>query len=139
MAEPKTRPTDASVPELLAAQPPARRADGERLVALMTAATGQAAVRWGSAIVGFGAYTTGSGAKAAEWPVVGFALRKADVVVYLTGGLDAVAEADALAALGPHRLGKGCLYLKRLADVDEAVLAGLVARTVAAVAPQRIR
>ena len=138
MAEPKTHPTDASVPEFLAAQPPARQADCERLVAIMTAATGQPPVLWGSAIVGFGAYAIGSGAKAAEWPVVAFSPRKTELVVYLPGGFAIDAAAGTLAALGAHRLGKGCLYLKRLADVDETVLAALVADAVGA-APPRTR
>jgi hypothetical protein len=128
MASPRTRPTDASVDEFLAAVPdPRRRADAEAVAALLADVTGEPAVMWGTSIVGFGEieYPRSRGA-AGSWPVVAFAPRRAELVLYLGGELD-----EALfERLGPHRRGVGCLYVKRLPDVDAAVLRTLVERSV---------
>ena len=136
MSGPKTRPTDVPAAALFADQAAGRRADCEALVRMMQAATGEPPVAWGDAIVGFGRYASQSGGKPAEWPVVGFSPRKRELALYLMQDLDA--QAPLLAALGPHRAGKSCLYLKRLADVDAAVLRRLVDAAVAAMAPRRI-
>jgi hypothetical protein len=85
---------------------------------------------WGSSIVGFGSYhyryDSGHEGTAA---LVGFAPRKANLVLYLAAGL-AERHPQLLERLGPHKTGKGCLYLKRLGDVDRDALRGLVERTV---------
>ena len=80
---------------------------------------------WGSSIVGFGTYhyRYASGQEG-DWPAVGLSPRKAALTLYLGTGF-AGAE-DLLARLGPHTVGKSCLYLKRLSDVDEPVLRELV-------------
>ncbi|MEU1842417.1 DUF1801 domain-containing protein [Micromonospora sediminicola] len=64
-----------------------------------------------------------------DWPLVGFSPRKQQLVVYLVGGFEE-RYPSVLARLGPHKTGKGCLYLKRLDDVDESALRELVDRTV---------
>jgi Domain of unknown function (DU1801) len=137
MAEPKTRPTSASVADFLAPLPADRRADCQRISELMQAATGQPPQMWGTAIVGFGAYAVPCGKQTNEWPVIAFSPRKTELVLYLMPGYEA--EADALARLGKHKIGKSCLYLKKLADVDEAVLRGLIDRAVAGMAAKRLR
>jgi hypothetical protein len=126
MAEPKTVQTHAAVGDFLSTVAEPRRADALALCDLMTKATGAQPVMWGSAIVGFGTYhyVYVSG-REGDWPPVGFSPRKANLTVYLADGVDK--HADLLARLGPHTTGKGCLYVKRLADVDTAVLAQLVA------------
>lgn len=104
-----------------------RRADAEEVGALMAEVTGAAAEMWGSAIVGFGhrPYTTADG-KERDWFAVGFSPRKANLVLY---GLTSYgSNQDLLDRLGPHTTGKGCLYVKRLADVDRATLTELVRR-----------
>ncbi|SCL63068.1 DUF1801 domain-containing protein [Micromonospora chersina] len=129
--QPVTVPTDASVDDFLAAVPDdRRRADAERLCALLREVTGEPPVMWGPSIVGFGAYryTYGSG-RTGDWPLVGFSPRKQQLVVYLVGGYEE-RYPSVLARLGPHKTGKGCLYLKRLDDVDESALRELVDRTV---------
>jgi hypothetical protein len=127
--QPVTVPTDASVDDFLAAVPDARRrADGERVRALLQEVTGEPAVMWGPSIVGFGRYSSADGGTG-DWPLVGFSPRRQHLVVYLVGGYEQ-RHASVLARLGPHRTGKGCLYLKRLGDVDEDVLRELVDRTV---------
>ena len=104
----------------------ARRADCDALLALMAKVSGLPAVMWGTAIVGFGVRTYElAGGKQGEICAVGFSSRKADIAVY---GVTTHPHATALlATLGTHTLGKSCLYVRRLADVDRAVLAKLIA------------
>lgn len=122
MAETKTRPTDLSVADVIAAvEDPNRREDATALVALLEAETGEPATMWGSSIIGFGRYhyRYASGHEG-DAPLVGFAPRKANLVLYMAA--DEPERADLLQRLGRHRSGKGCVYLNRLSDVDEAVL-----------------
>jgi len=128
---PKTRPTTASVADYIARiESPARRADCAQLVQLMQEAAGAPPVMWGEGIVGFGAYTCRyQSGQALEWPVVGFASRKSDLTLYLMTGFEG--HAELLQRLGKHKTSKACLYLKRLSDVDMAVLRALVVRSVA--------
>ena len=137
-SSPKTVPTTASVKDFIAAVEDAeRRADCHTLVNLMEAVTGEKACVWGNAIVGFGAYEypLASGSKG-QAPVVAFSPRKNDLTLYLTPGFDSYQPL--LTRLGPHKTGKVCLYLKRLADVDAAVLKQLVAASVSDMAPKRL-
>ncbi|MFF2242641.1 DUF1801 domain-containing protein [Arthrobacter sp. NPDC058130] len=126
MADNKTQATGASVEEFLAAvEPPVRRGDGLRLLALMSEITGEPAEMWGPSIVGFGRYhyKYASG-REGDAPAVGFSPRKSSLSLYgLTYGPEA---ADLLGTLGKHKLGAGCLYVNKLDDVDEAVLAELI-------------
>ena len=113
MAEAKTQPTAASVDAYLAAiDDEARRRDCQDLVALMRRVTGCPPTMWGTAIVGFDqyAYRLASG-QLGRSCIVGFSSRKTDLTIYMTAGYDGADEL--LAALGKHRLGKACLYLKR--------------------------
>jgi hypothetical protein len=133
MAEAKTQPTSASVPQYLdAIGDPQRRADCQAIAQIMHKVTRQDAVMWGSSIVGFGqySYVYASGHRGASC-MTGFAARKADISVYLVA---AGAEQEALLArLGKHKRGKACLYIRKLADVDTQVLAHLIADSVAEV------
>jgi hypothetical protein len=94
--------------------------------------TGEPPEMWGKAIVGFGRrrlrYASG---RELDWMEIGFSPRKANTAIYLSGGLDTYA--DLLARLGKHAIGGGCLYLKRVGDVDPAVLEELFTRSVAQV------
>jgi hypothetical protein len=128
MAEPKTTRNDADVTAFLAAvADPERRADAEAACTLMAEATGAGPVMWGSAIIGFGAYhyRYASG-RSGDWPAVGMSPRKQALTLYVSAGFDGYQEL--LDRLGPHRTGKSCLYLKRLADVDREVVKSLVAK-----------
>src|ERR1700693_6365652 len=117
MTENKTKPTKVSVVAFIGAlTDPARRADAKALVKLMQNATGERPKMWGPSIIGFGSYhyTYDSG-REGDMPLAGFSPRKAATVVYgMTGSSDPEAL---LAKLGRHTTGKGCLYIKRLADV----------------------
>jgi len=127
MAEPKTRPTGASVTAFLdAVEDPRRRAEGFELLELFTRATGTPGQMWGPSIVGFGSMVYRNTKGESAWPVVGFSPRKAALSLY--GVHEAYGPPEPLLAeLGPYTLGKGCLYLKRLARVDADVLERLVA------------
>jgi hypothetical protein len=132
MAENKTKPTKLSVAAFITAlTDPLRRADAKALVKLMQSAVGEKAKMWGPSIVGFGSchYKYESGWEG-DAPVIGFSPRKAATVCYgLIGFPDA---APLLAKLGKHTTGKGCLYIKKLADVDTHVLEALIVKSLAA-------
>lgn len=126
MAENKTQATVADPQAYLAAiADESRRQDCATLLALMNKVTRAPAVMWGAAIVGFGLHKYPlAGGKQGEICALGFASRKADIVLYGVAG-DADAEA-LLARLGKHKRGKGCLYIRRLAEVDLKVLEALL-------------
>ena len=125
----KTRPTDASADDLVAAvDDDRRRADAQAVLELMREVTGVEPVVWGPSMIGFGTqpYTTADG-KEREWFRVGLAPRKAALTLY---GLTFYgSNADLLDRLGPHTTGKGCVYVKRLSAVDQSVLRELVERS----------
>ncbi|MFW7415075.1 DUF1801 domain-containing protein [Demequina sp. SO4-18] len=126
MAQNVTQPTDQPVEEFLeGVEPAVRRADGFRLLALMSEVTGDAATMWGRSIVGFGTvhYTYASGHEG-DWMRVGFSPRKAQLSLY--GLKDRPESAAVLERLGPHTEGVGCVYIKRLDSVDEDVLRDLI-------------
>ncbi|MEP7023126.1 MAG: DUF1801 domain-containing protein [Actinomycetota bacterium] len=105
-----------------------RQRDARLLVGLMREVTGQPPVMWGAAIIGFGSrhYRYPSG-REGDIAAVSFSPRKAQTVLYLTGGLDEYQ--DLMARLGPHQTGKGCLYLKRADQADDQALRDIVARS----------
>jgi len=131
MAENKTKPTQQSVAAFIdALADPVKCADAKALVKLMQRLTGEKPWMWGPSIIGFGSchYTYESG-REGDVPVACFSPRKAAIVLYslLGAGSEAL-----LAKLGKYTTGKGCLYIKKLADVDLKVLEELIAKSVAA-------
>ncbi|WP_286929516.1 MULTISPECIES: DUF1801 domain-containing protein [Aeromicrobium] len=129
MAEPKTQPTDADVGAFLAAATPARRReDGQRLAELVGEVTGTDPVMWGPSMVGYGSYRYVSPANPrtrGTWPRVAFSPRRAALTIY--GLKDRPEGAALLPELGTYTEGAGCVYVKRLDDVDLGVLRRLVA------------
>ncbi|MCW4458771.1 DUF1801 domain-containing protein [Microbacterium sp. MPKO10] len=129
MAEQKTRPTDASVTAFIdRATPTRRRTDGHRLDDIMREVTGADPVLWGPSIVGYGSFHYVSPANPrtrGEWPRVGFSPRKAALSLY--GLKDLPDGAALLPRLGTFTEGAGCVYVKTLDDIDEAVLRELIA------------
>jgi hypothetical protein len=110
---------------------PASRADAKALVKLMQSAAGEKPKMWGPSIVGFGShhYKYESG-REGDMPLIGFSPRKAADVLY---GMNASSESKALLAkLGKYTTGKDCIYIKKLADVDQKVLATIASKAVAA-------
>ncbi len=128
MARITTRATDEDATGFLdAVHGERRRAEGHALRALMERVTGAPATMWGPTMVGFGSqpYTNTTGTN--DWFVVGFSPRKQAITIY--GVYDGYGPADPLLDdLGPHTTGTGCLYVKRLDDVDQGVLERLVRR-----------
>ncbi len=131
MAATKTKPTGASVEAYLASRAnPEQLKDCKAIIALCKRVVGKPAHMWGPSIVGFGsyAYRYESG-HSGEAPLVGLAVRGRDLVVYIAA--EEPKQVALLAKLGKHKMGKSCLYLRRLADVDLKVLESLVANSVA--------
>jgi hypothetical protein len=130
MAELKTKKTETSVDEFLAAFPEETRKDCLEIAKLMAAATRSEAKMWGSSIIGFGSvrlkYPNG---RELDWMKIGFSPRKQNLTLYL-GGLEQ--KTVLLKKLGKHTTGKGCLYIKRLEDVDKKVLKELIGASVKA-------
>jgi hypothetical protein len=133
MAENKTQPTAASVEDYLASRANAQQqVDCRELMALLHRVTQEPPTMWGPSIVGYGRYRyTYASGRTGEMPVVGFAIRGRELVLYVTAESDA--QQALLAELGPHTMGKSCLYVKRMADVDVGVLERIVANSVAEV------
>lgn len=136
--EARTRPTPESVDEFLERIPDeAKRTDCQRLRDLMASASGDAGSMWGTSMIGFGAYhyRYASGHEG-DTMAVGFAPRAANIVLYITGGFEE--HANVLQRLGKHKTGKGCLYIKRLSDVDEGALTELIQASVARAAEANV-
>jgi hypothetical protein len=133
MAENKTKPTGASVEDYIAARGSEhQRADSRELMALLQKATRQPPRMWGPSIVGFGSYRyTYESGRTGEAPLAGFAIRGRELVIYLEAERDE--QKSLLSKLGPHKMGKSCLYFKRLADLDRSVLEKLIAGSIAEV------
>lgn len=133
MAENKTTPTDASVDDYIdAIDDKTRRSDCKALVKLMSEITKKPAKMWGGSIVGFGSYhyRYASG-REGDMCLTGFSSRKGDISVYLVAS--GMNQEKLLSKLGRHKMGKACLYISRLSDVDEEVLRQLVVGSVAEV------
>lgn len=131
MSDMKTVPTQQAVEEFLAAiEPPRRREDGQTLLKMFSDITGEEPRMWGPTIVGFGQYhyRYESGHEG-DSMLTGFSPRKARLSIYIMAGFDQYG--DLLARLGKHKIGKDCLYINKLADIDEDVLRELVAESVA--------
>lgn len=132
MAENKTKPTTVSVTAYIEAlADPAKRTDAKALVKMMQAAAGEKAKMWGPSIIGFGSYHYKyESGREGDMPLIAFSPRKSATVLY---GMTGFSGADALLAkLGKHTTGKGCLYIKKLADVDPKVLETLATKALAA-------
>jgi hypothetical protein len=131
LAETKTKATQVSVDAFLDAVPdPVRREDGKAVRAMMERISGLPATMWGPTIIGFGSYhyryDSGHEGDACR---IGYSPRKAELVFYLPGTVSD--QQELLARLGKHKTGKGCLYIKKLADVDQTVLEELARRALA--------
>jgi len=125
------RRTEASAEGFLTRVPDEqRREDARRLCAMMQEITGEPPTMWGTSIIGFGAYhyRYASG-REGDAALASFSPRRQHLAIYLVGEFEN-RHRSALARLGPHKTGKGCLYIKRLDDVDDDVLRELIDRSV---------
>ena len=130
MSDMKTKPTDVKVEDFLdAVEHPTRKRDGFELLRIMKEVTRKKPVMWGPSIVGFGSYHYKyESGREGDMPLTGFSPRKQSLTVYIMPGFDKYD--DLLKRLGKHKVGKSCLYINKLADVDISVLKELIAKSV---------
>lgn len=130
MAEQKTKPTSRSVDEFIEnVADEGVRDDCRKLSRIMKKITGSAPKMWGPTIIGFGAYhyKYESGHEG-DSCLTGFSPRKGNTTVYVMPGF--TGQTDLMAKLGKHKAGKGCLYIKRLEDVDLNILTKIIEQSV---------
>ena len=129
-AELKTKKNDASVDDFLnLIEDEQKRKDCFEISKMMEKATKQKPKMWGASIVGFGSYHyIGKSGREGDWMLTGFSPRKQNLTLYLMGGFDV--EKDLLKKLGKYKTSVGCLYIKKLDDVDKKVLKELVTASV---------
>jgi hypothetical protein len=130
MAEIKTQPTKVSVTDFInSIDDREKRSDARNVAAMMRRATGKRARMWGTSIVGFGTYhyKYASG-REGDFFLTGFSPRKQALTVYIMAGFSRFDRL--MKKLGKHKKGKSCLYVKRLADVDQGVLEQLINESV---------
>ena len=128
-ADLKTKATQVSAADYIAALSEPRRTEAAAIDALFSRVTGQPATMWGPSIIGYGSYDYKyESGREGTMCRAGFSPRKAALTFYAMGGVSESAETAALLErLGKHTTGKGCLYIKKLADADLAVLEALIA------------
>jgi hypothetical protein len=133
MAKIKTKPTRASVAAYLASRASAEQLkDCKAIIAMCKRVTKQSPKMWGPSIVGFGSYSyTYDSGHSGDMCLVGFAVRGKHLVVYILA--EGPKQRALLAKLGRHKMGKSCLYFRRLADLDVKALEALIAGSVAEV------
>jgi len=133
MAENKTKQTDASVREYLSAiEDDARRRDCETIAILMSKITKAPPKLWGTSIVGFGNYHYKyESGREGDAGLTGYSSRKGDISVYLPAS--GINQELLLSKLGRHKMGKCCLYIRKLSDVDVKILEQLITESVAQV------
>lgn len=130
MAEIKTKVTDASVNEFIEtfANTDQKKKDSYELIRIMQEYTGFEPRMWGPSIIGFGVYHYKSDRSKQEgdWPLVGFSPRKAAISLYIYMG----DNHDLLSRLGKFTMGKSCIYVKKLSDIDVEVMKEMMGLTI---------
>lgn len=127
LAKINTKPTTASAEEFInTISNEQKRKDCFTLIELIKKATGEEPTLWSNSIIGFGnkRYESSATGREVDWLLIGFAPRKANLSLHLT--MDIKKQAKALAKLGKHKTGVGCLYINKLEDVDMNVLEELI-------------
>ena len=130
MAEAKTKPTNQSVASFIKKIPdPQTREDCFAISKLMKEATRSEPGMWGTAIVGFGTRRIQyAGGREGDWLLIAFSPRKQNLTLYIMSGADS--HTELLKKLGKHSVGGGCLYIKRLSDIDLPTLKKLIRESV---------
>lgn len=122
----KTKPGDETVEQLLERiEPATKKEDCEALAEIFKAETGESPIIWGGSMIGYGSYHYKSkSGQEGDWFKTGFAARKANISLYIIFRKDG--HEEELKALGKFKSGVGCIYIKRLSDIDETVLRKLI-------------
>ncbi len=130
MAEPKTKENNASVAAFLnGVEDEIKRADCKTIARMMRDANGKRAKMCGSAIVGFDSYDyTYESGRSGSWPICGFSPRAQNISIYIMPGFDKFEKT--MNKLGKFKVGKSCLYIKKLDDVDQKKLKNLITASV---------
>jgi hypothetical protein len=132
MAEIKTKQTNASVHDFINsfADTEQKKKDGFELLKLMQDYSGFEPKMWGASIIGYGSYHYKSekSKQEGDWPLVGFSPRKAAISLYVYSGCSG--QDEMLKELGKFKMGKGCIYVKKLSDINQDVLKQLVTSTI---------
>ena len=132
MAEIKTKQTDVDVTQFINsfADTEQKRADSFALLKLMQDFTGFEPKMWGPTIIGFGSYHYKSerSSQEGDWPLVGFSPRKAAISLYVFAGTKE--QQKLLGELGKFKMGKGCIYIKKLADINPEILKKMIKETI---------
>ncbi len=130
MVEAKTKLTEKSVDSFIATvKDDKARADCYTIISLMEKVTGEKPKMWGPSIVGFDKYTYRyESGRSGEICITGFSPRKANITLYVLAGFPK--QAELLQNLGKHKSGKGCLYIKKLDDVNINVLESLIKESI---------
>ena len=130
MAELKTKKNDADVADFLnRIEDEKKRIDSWKIVTMLQEITGDEPAMWGDSIVGFGQYSyTYQSGHSGEWMIVGFSPRKQNLTVYIMSGFESYKEL--MKKLGKFKIGKSCLYLKKLDDIDIEVFRKLIKKSV---------
>lgn len=138
-AELKTKANEASVEEFInSVTDEQKRKDCFEILEMMKQVTDEEPKMWGTSIVGFGSYHyVGKSGREGDWMITGFSPRKQNLTLYLMGGFDT--EKELLEKLGKYKTGVGCLYIKKLDDVDKKVLKELVTASVEKMKSQYIK
>lgn len=127
LAQIKTKETNSSVKDFInSINDEVKRKDSFAIIKLMQKASKAKPKMWGSSIIGFGnkIYKSPSTDREVEWFKIGFSPRKANLTLYLVGGIKTYA--NDLKKLGKHKTGGGCLYINKLADVDMKILEKII-------------
>lgn len=124
-AENKTVATDASAVDFLAQLDDQQRRDSQKLIEIMRDITSQPPVMWGSSIIGFGTVKlTYASGRELDWLRIGFSPRKGKLSLYVT--FDAQKYKQQLDAMGKYKIGKGCIYINKLDDVNVDKLSAII-------------
>ncbi|WP_036679157.1 DUF1801 domain-containing protein [Daejeonella oryzae] len=132
LVEIKTKPTTESVEDFInAITDEQKRKDSFLLLDMMKKASGEEPLLWSNSIIGFGIkrYKSPTTGREVDWLRIGFSPRKANLSLYISVGIHE--HADALAKLGKHKTGVGCLYINKLEDVDQTILKGIIEASLA--------
>lgn len=131
MAEIKTKKTGADVDEFINsfADTEQKKKDSFELLKLMQDFTGYEPKMWGPSIIGFGQYHYKSerSSQEGDWPLVGFSPRKSAISLYVYSGCSG--QDDLLKELGKFKMGKSCIYVKKLSDINQEPLKKLIRTT----------
>lgn len=132
MAELKTKKNDADVSDFINsfADTEQKKKDSFEILKLMQDFTGYEPKMWGATMIGFGSYHYKSekSRQEGDWPLVGFSPRKAAISLYVYSGC--AGQEELLKGLGKFKMGKGCIYIKKLSDINQDVLKKIMKTTI---------